>query len=320
MQSSNDKLQEFAIICPGQGSQTQAMLRDFVDNFPIVKQTFEQASDYLHYDLWDLILNNPDDKLNLTQYTQVALLTSSICLWRLWQQEIEAMPTSVSGHSLGEYSALTIAEVLSFEDAVNLVNLRGNLMANLGEKTPGAMAAIIGLDANKVQELCEQITQIGNLVEAVNFNSKEQTVIAGSKIGVNLAVEQAKSSGAKIASVLAVSVAAHSSLMKDASLELSEAMTKIEFNLPKFKFYQNVTGEEVKNLQDLKQNLSLQLYSPVKWQTIIENIKTSGISSFVELGAGKVLSGLNRRIDKSLQTFTSSNLQDWNKLVENLKS
>lgn len=315
MTSSAEKLQKFAIICPGQGSQTQAMLSEFVEEFSLVKQTFTEASDYLNYDLWNLILTNPDDKINQTEYTQVALLVSTYALWRLWQERISATPVSVAGHSLGEYSALLISESLTFKDAVNLVNLRGNLMANVGDKNPGAMAAIIGLDAQKVEEVCAQIIKDGDIAEAVNFNSTEQTVIAGTKTGVDKAISLAKSSGAKIASLLPVSVAAHSSLMQEASLELSEALSRIEVKLPKFEFYQNVTGEKVSSLNELTKNLSLQLYSPVKWQSTIEAISASGVYNFVELGAGKVLSGLNRRINRNLTSFSTSTLKEWEKLA-----
>lgn len=315
MTSSTEKLQKFAIICPGQGSQTQAMLSEFVEEFSIVKQTFVEASDYLNYDLWNLIQSNPDDKINQTQFTQVALLVSTYALWRLWQERISARPVCVAGHSLGEYSAMLISESLTFKDAVNLVNLRGNLMANIGDKNPGAMAAIIGLDMHKLKQVCAQIVKDGDIVEAVNFNSKEQTVIAGTKSGVDKAISLAKSSGAKIASLLPVSVAAHSSLMQEASLELSEALSRIEIKLPKFDFYQNVTGEKVASLNELTKNLSLQLYSPVKWQSVIESISASGVYNFVELGAGKVLSGLNRRIDRNLTSFSTSTLKEWEKLA-----
>lgn len=311
---SATNLEKFAIICPGQGSQSQAMLSDFFDNFLTVRKTFDQASDYLGYDLWDLIKTNPDEKLNLTQYTQVALLVGSYSLWRLWQEELSASPVSVAGHSLGEYSALLIADVLTFKDALELVNLRGNLMANLGEKKPGAMAAIIGLDSDNIEKICQKISFDENIVEAVNFNSKEQTVIAGTKKAVQQAMEIAKSNGAKITALLPVSVAAHSSLMKEASLELKQALEKIEFKTPKFDFYQNVTAQKVEDLESLKNNLFLQLYSPVRWQKTIENISASGIFNFVELGAGKVLSGLNRRIDKNLKNFSTFNLKEWEKL------
>lgn len=287
---------ELAFVFPGQGSQQLGMLADLAEKYGVIGQTFAEASEVLGYDLWDLVQNDAD-KLNQTDKTQPALLTSSVALWRLWEQQGGEMPAYVAGHSLGEYSALVCAGVIAFSDAVELVKLRGEYMLQAVPAGEGAMAAIIGLDDAKVIEACNAATGV---VSAVNFNSPGQVVIAGHIKAVEEAMNNAKEAGAKRALPLPVSVPSHCELMIPAGEKLAEKLATIEFHAPTCTLVQNVSAKAVSDAQVIKANLVSQLSEPVLWTQSIELLSELGVKTTLECGPGKVLSGLNKRIVKGL--------------------
>lgn len=287
---------ELAFVFPGQGSQQLGMLADLAEKHDIIKQTFAEASGVLGYDLWDLVQNDAE-KLGQTDKTQPALLTSSVALWRLWEQQGGEKPAYVAGHSLGEYSALVCSGVIEFKDAVELVKLRGEYMIEAVPAGEGAMAAIIGLDDDKVIAACEAAPGI---VSAVNFNSPGQVVIAGHTAAVEAAMNNAKESGAKRALPLPVSVPSHCELMIPAGKKLAEKLASIEFKSPTCTLVQNVTAKAVSDAQVIKENLVSQLSEPVLWTQSVELLAELGVQSTIECGPGKVLSGLNKRIVKGL--------------------
>lgn len=285
-----------AFVFPGQGSQQLGMLSDLAEKHDIIEKTFAEASDVLGYDLWRLVQEEVE-QLGQTDKTQPALLTASVALWRLWEQQGGAKPAYVAGHSLGEYSALVCAGVVSFTDAVELVKLRGEYMLEAVPPGEGAMAAIIGLDDNKVIEAC---LAVAGIVSAVNFNSPGQVVIAGHVAAVEEAMVNAKSAGAKRALPLPVSVPSHCELMIPAGKKLAEKLESIEFNAPSCILVQNVTAQAVSDPMIIKANLVSQLSEPVLWTQSVELLSTLGVTSTIECGPGKVLSGLNKRIVKGL--------------------
>lgn len=286
-----DKL---AFVFPGQGSQSVGMLSDHMEA-AVVKQTFESASSVLGFDLLELSSSGPAEELNRTENTQPALLTGSIALWRLYQEKGGQLPAFVAGHSLGEYSALVAAGVMKFEDAVHVVRQRGLFMQDAVPAGTGAMAAVLGLDDDKVVELCAQAAE-GEVVEAVNFNSPGQVVIAGQKSAVERAIGLMKEAGAKRALPLPVSVPSHCALMKPAAERLAVELDKIELRSPQISVIQNVTADICTDAQQIRSNLVAQLYSPVRWVETITALNEAGVTQFAECGAGKVLSGLNKRI------------------------
>ena len=293
-----------AFIFPGQGSQAVGMLADFADN-EIVQNTFKEASDALGYDLWALISEGPAEKLNQTHHTQPALLTSSVALWRLWHEQSEVTPSIVAGHSLGEYSALVCAGVISLADGVQLVEKRGQFMQASVPEGTGAMYAIIGLADDKIIEACEQAAE-GQVVSAVNFNSPGQVVIAGNKEAVERAGALCKEAGAKRALPLPVSVPSHCALMKDAADKLAAELEQITFNAPNVPVVNNVDVAIENEAAAIKEALIKQLYSPVRWTETIEYFAANGIEKAVEVGPGKVLQGLVKRISKAV-ACTSAN-------------
>ncbi|MBR7888529.1 ACP S-malonyltransferase [Marinomonas sp. A79] len=287
---------KLAFVFPGQGSQQLGMLADIAEKHDIIEQTFAQASQVLGYDLWNLVQNDAE-KLNQTDKTQPALLTASVALWRLWEQQGGAKPAYVAGHSLGEYSALVCAGVMAFADAVALVKLRGEYMLEAVPAGEGAMAAIIGLDDEKVIKACEEASGI---VSAVNFNSPGQVVIAGHVAAVEAAMVKAKEAGAKRALPLPVSVPSHCELMVPAGKKLAEKLESIEFSAPSCILVQNVTAQAVSDPQTIKANLVAQLSEPVLWTQSVQLLSELGVDTTFECGPGKVLSGLNKRIVKGL--------------------
>ncbi len=293
-----------AFVFPGQGSQQLGMLADIAAEHEVILSTFKEASDVLGYDLWNLVQNDAE-LLSQTDKTQPALLTASVALWRLWQEQEGVMPEYVAGHSLGEYSALVCAGVLSFKDAVNLVRLRGEYMQQAVPAGKGAMAAIIGLDDAKVVEVC---AAIDGVVSAVNFNSPGQVVIAGETESVNLAMAAMKEAGAKRALPLPVSVPSHCELMLPAGEKLAAELDSIEFNAPLCKLVQNVTAEAVSDPVMLKKNLVSQLSEPVLWTQSVLLMADLGVTQTIECGPGKVLSGLNKRIVKGLDAASIGDL------------
>lgn len=290
---------KFAMVFPGQGSQTVGMLKDLADNYPIVKSTFAEASEVLGYDLWALIQTGPAEELNKTWQTQPALLASSVAIYRVWQSENGSEPDFMAGHSLGEYSALVCAGVIDFKDAIKLVELRGKLMQEAVPNGTGAMYAIIGLGNDSIRLACEQAAQ-GQVVAPVNFNSPGQVVIAGNKEAVERAGVLCKEAGAKRALPLAVSVPSHCALMKPAADKLASTLNSITFNAPKFAVINNVDVKVESAADNIKRALIAQLYSPVRWTETVEEMANQGVTLLVEMGPGKVLTGLTKRIVDTL--------------------
>ncbi len=313
--TSTNSMDQTAFIFPGQGSQSLGMLSEFKDNNEVI-QTFEQGSEVLGYNLWDLCQNGPEEQLNQTDKTQPALLAASVALWRVWGKEA-ALPSLVAGHSLGEYSALVCAGILDFEQAIKLVEQRGQFMQQAVPAGVGKMAAIIGLDDDKVLESCEASAQ-NEIVSPVNYNSPGQIVIAGNAEAVERAMVACKENGAKRALPLAVSVPSHCLLMKPASEQLSEVLSGISLNQSDIKVINNVDVTIENDEAKIKDALVRQLYCPVKWSNTIQLMVKQGISSLVECGSGKVLVGLNRRIDRSLASHQINTLSLLNQTVEDL--
>ncbi|MCZ2720237.1 ACP S-malonyltransferase [Marinomonas sp. 15G1-11] len=300
-----------AFVFPGQGSQQLGMLADLSTEYPIIQSTFQEASDVLGYDLWELVQNNAD-ALAQTDKTQPALLTASVALWRLWQEQQAELPEYVAGHSLGEYSALVCAGVLEFKDAVNLVKLRGEYMQQAVPAGQGAMAAIIGLDDETVVKTC---ATVAGVVSAVNFNSPGQVVIAGETGSVNQAMVAMKEAGAKRALPLPVSVPSHCELMLSAGEKLALELERIEFKAPVCKLVQNVSAEVVSDPVLLKKNLVSQLSEPVLWTQSVTLMSGLGVTKTIECGPGKVLTGLNKRIVKGLEATSIGDLGSFTAVV-----
>lgn len=294
----NNKL---ALVFPGQGSQSVGMLAELHAEFATVRDTFTEASAALGYDLWALVANGPDTELNETHRTQPALLTASVAVYRVWLEQGGATPAYLAGHSLGEYSALVCAGVLSLSDAVKLVEKRGQYMQLAVPAGTGAMSAIIGLDDALIAKACAEAAQ-SEVVSPVNFNSPGQVVIAGNKAAVERANELCKAAGAKRALPLPVSVPSHCALMKPAADKLAADLNSISFHTAVIPVVNNVDVVAAADAADIKDALVRQLYSPVRWTESIEFLAAQGVDTVIELGAGKVLSGLIKRINKELNT------------------
>lgn len=290
---------DFAMVFPGQGSQSVGMLAELAEQYPIVTETFAQASDVLGYSLWDLVQNGPEEELNKTWKTQPALLAASVAIWRVWQEKQGKMPQMMAGHSLGEYSALVCAGVIDFAAAIKLVELRGQLMQEAVPAGTGAMYAIIGLDNDAIAKACEEAAQ-GQVVSPVNFNSPGQVVIAGNKEAVERAGVLCKEAGAKRALPLAVSVPSHCALMKPAADNLAVALQEIEFKQPEIQVVNNVDVKAQTDANAIRDALVRQLYNPVRWTETVEFIAEKGITQLLEIGPGKVLTGLTKRISKEM--------------------
>jgi len=293
---------KIAAVFPGQGSQSVAMLAELAETHPEVKATFAEASERLDYDLWALVQEGSAEQLNQTEFTQPAMLAAGVASYRVWLAAGGAEPEILAGHSLGEYSALVVAGVLSLADAAWLVAERGRLMQAAVPAGEGAMAAILGLSDEQVIEVCAAAAQ-DDVVEAVNFNSSGQVVIAGQAAAVERAMSGAKEAGAKRALPLPVSVPSHSSLMKGAADLLSKRFEKIEFSEPRMPVLQNVSATAAADLDGLKNALQQQLFSPVQWVNCVQNLKAEGADVLLELGPGKVLTGLAKRIDRRFASF-----------------
>ncbi|RRV00188.1 [acyl-carrier-protein] S-malonyltransferase [Stutzerimonas xanthomarina] len=291
-----------AFVFPGQGSQSLGMLAELGAQQSVVVDTFAEASSALGYDLWALTQTGPEEQLNQTDKTQPAILAASIAIWRLWQTEGGAQPAFVAGHSLGEYSALVAAGSLPFADAVKLVELRGQLMQQAVPAGQGGMAAILGLEDADVLAACAEAAQ-GEVVSAVNFNAPGQVVIAGSAAAVERAIEACKAKGAKRAMALPVSVPSHCDLMRPAAERFASSVESIEWQAPQIPLVQNVSAAVVADLEVLKRDLLAQLYSPVRWVESMVALGDRGVTSLVECGPGKVLSGLNKRCVKGVSTY-----------------
>jgi len=306
-----------AFVFPGQGSQAVSMLSDFADE-SIVQNTFKEASDALGYDMWQLVSEGPAEKLNQTHYTQPALLTASVALWRLLSTQLEQKPATLAGHSLGEYSALVCAGVISLSEAVKLVQKRGELMQASVPEGVGAMAAVIGLDDETIVTACEK-AQEQEVVSAVNFNSPGQVVIAGHKSAVERAGVLCKEAGAKRVLPLPVSVPSHCALMKDAADELAKELDKITFNTPSISVINNVDVTTENSAEKIKSALVRQLYSPVRWTETVELLAKNGCNQVLEVGPGKVLQGLLKRINKSISCVSVNDQASLTKALELIK-
>ncbi|OXS00603.1 ACP S-malonyltransferase [Shewanella algae] len=292
-------MENFAFVFPGQGSQAVGMLADLAEGYPVVTETFREASEVLGYDLWQLVQQGPAETLNETDKTQPALLSASVALYRAWQAAGKAAPNVMAGHSLGEYSALVCAGVLKFTDAVKLVELRGQLMQQAVPAGTGAMFAIIGLDNDAIAKACEDSAE-GAVVSPVNYNSPGQVVIAGEKAAVERAAAACKAAGAKMAVALPVSVPSHCALMKPAADKLASALGNIEFSQPQIPVINNADVAQPLAAADIRDALVRQLYSPVRWTETVEAMAAMGVTELYEVGPGKVLTGLCKRINKSL--------------------
>lgn len=290
-----------AFVFPGQGSQAVGMLAELGSQHGVIRDTFAEASAALGYDLWALTQEGPAEELNRTDRTQPAILSASIALWRLWQAEGGAQPAFVAGHSLGEYSALVAAGSLPFADAVRLVELRGQLMQQAVPAGQGGMAAILGLDDDTVRAACAEAAQ-GEVVSAVNFNAPGQVVIAGAAAAVERAIEACKARGAKRAMALPVSVPSHCALMRPAAEQFAAAVEASAWQVPQIAIVQNTTAAVPADLDSLRAELLAQLYSPVRWVESIVTLAGQGVTELVECGPGKVLSGLNKRCAKGVNT------------------
>ncbi|OEY67148.1 ACP S-malonyltransferase [Marinobacter sp. X15-166B] len=292
-----------AFIFPGQGSQSVGMLSGAAGNWPIVEQTFAEASDLLGFDLWKLCQQGPAEELNQTAVTQPALLTASVALWREWFVAGGEAPQFLAGHSLGEYSALVAAESLNFFDAVKLVRLRGELMQSAVPKGVGRMAAILGLDDAAVIAACAEASGT-EVAAAANFNAPGQVVIAGNTAAVDRAIELCKERGARKAIPLPVSVPSHCALMTGAAEELAEALNEVTFNDAVIPVVQNVTATAEQDRDVIKANLVRQLYSPVLWTDCVKTLIANDVQVAVECGSGNVLAGLIKRIERGLPVHT----------------
>lgn len=289
----------FTLAFPGQGSQSVGMLAELAAEFATVEATFAEASEVLGYDLWQLVQQGPVEELNKTFKTQPALLAASVAIWRVWQEQGGAAPVVMAGHSLGEYSALVCAGVIDFRDAVKLVELRGQLMQQAVPEGVGAMSAVIGLDDQAIADACSQAAQ-DEVVSPVNFNSPGQVVIAGNKDAVERAGVLCKEAGAKRVLPLPVSVPSHCALMKPAADELAKALENIQFNTPVISVINNVDVAQETDPAAIKDALVRQLYLPVRWTEVVETMAGLGVTLEIEAGPGKVLSGLVKRINKTI--------------------
>lgn len=296
----------FALVFPGQGSQSVGMMNAYGDS-PVVRQTFDQASAALGRDLWQLVAEGPAEALNQTVNTQPLMLTAGVAVFRLWQEKGGPLPKLVAGHSLGEYSALVAAGVLELKDAVPLVELRAKAMQEAVPAGEGAMAAIMGLDADSIKAVCAESAQ-GQVVQAVNFNSPEQTVIAGHAAAVQRAADGCKAKGAKRAIMLPVSAPFHCSLMQPAAEKLKARLASLSLNAPRIDVVNNVDVAIVNDADQIKDALVRQAAAPVRWVETMQAMQTAGVTQVVECGPGKVLSGVAKRCAEGLVGLAMADL------------
>jgi [acyl-carrier-protein] S-malonyltransferase len=292
----------FAFVFPGQGSQSVGMLAELASAEPLVQETFAEASSVLGYDLWQLCQQGPEDQLGATERTQPAMLTAGVATWRVWRKHGGPLPSAMAGHSLGEYSALVCSGAMDFKTAVALVQFRGQAMQAAVPAGQGAMAAILGVDDAEVEAACAEVSRIGaagEIVQAANFNSPGQVVIAGSATAVDRAIEVLKGKGAKRAIKLPVSVPSHTALMQPAAERLAEKLKTINVVQPDVRDIYTVDVKTHQGPDSIRQALVQQLVKPVRWTETVRALLAGGAKVVVECGPGKVLTGLNRRIDKN---------------------
>lgn len=303
-----------AFVFPGQGSQKIGMLADLAEAFPVITETFAEASSVLGYDLWHMVQQGSQEDINLTERTQPLLLTASVAVWRLWQAQGGAMPVLMAGHSLGEWSALVCSGVIDFCDAVMLVQQRGAFMQAAVPAGEGAMAAIIGLDDSAIMKACAEASETG-VVSAVNFNSPGQVVIAGQLAAVERAMLLCKEAGAKRALPLPVSAPFHTSLMQPAADKLATYIAATHFRAPQIPIVHNVHAKVEVEPELIKSLMIQQIYSPVLWVDCVNALAQAGISQIVECGAGSVLAGLVKRIDKTIAVAATGTIEEFNKAL-----
>ena len=300
-----------AIVFPGQGSQSKNMLADFYDGFTVFKDTITEASDALGFNLWETITAEDQSQLNKTEFTQPAIVACSVGLWNVYKQETGLMPKYLAGHSVGEYSALVAASSISLAEAVNLVSKRGKFMQLATPEGVGAMAAIIGLKDEDVFDVCKNASSENSVVTPANFNSPGQVVIAGHKEAVLNAESLAKEKGARRFLVLEVSVPSHCGLMQSAADKLAQELDNITFNTPEIPVIHNYDVSEHKDSRSIKDALVKQLYSPVKWTQTVEFFANNEIEQIIECGPGKVLTGLNKRIAKQIESKSINDINSF---------
>jgi [acyl-carrier-protein] S-malonyltransferase len=286
-----------AFVFPGQGSQSIGMLAALGAAEPVVRETFAEASEVLGYDLWQLVQTGPEADLGATERTQPAMLAAGVATWRVWLRHGGPRPVAMAGHSLGEYSALVCSEALDFREALDLVRHRGQLMQQAVPLGEGAMAAILGLDDAELELACREAAQ-GQVVEPVNFNAPGQTVIAGNAAAVARAMEAARARGAKRAVLLPVSVPSHSSLMRDAAGRLAERLARVPLRMPNVADVYTVDVRTHASPDGIRQSLTEQLFKPVRWADTVRAMLARGATTLVECGPGKVLTSLNKRIER----------------------
>ena len=309
---------KYSIVFPGQGSQSLGMLSDLNSNFSVVSKVFQEASDSISVDLWK-ILNEDQEALNLTENTQPIMLAAGYATFKVLSEETSLSPVSMAGHSLGEYTALVASSSMNLFDAIRLVRKRGELMQAAVPSGTGSMAAILGLEDSVIIEICQKASNNG-VVEAVNFNSPGQVVIAGEKNAVAHACELMKEAGAKRALILPVSVPSHCSLMKEAAAKFKIFIESVEFEDPNIKVIHNVDADYARDIIDIKAKLVEQLHMPVLWTDSVNKMKESGVEKLIEVGPGKVLTGLTKRIDKSLSASAIIDVNSLKSTIEEISN
>lgn len=306
-----------AFIFPGQGSQKIGMLAELAALYPVVKDTFAEASTTLGYDMWDLVQNGQQEDINLTERTQPILLTSSVAIWRIWRQRGGPTPALMAGHSLGEWSALVCAEGVSFEDALKLVRMRGAFMQEAVPFGEGAMAAVIGMDDDVIRDVCARAAE-SQVVAPVNYNSPGQVVIAGNAAAVDRAIGLLKDAGCKRTMPLPVSAPFHTSLMRPAADRLAEHIHATSFRTPLIPVVHNVHGRTESDPEAIKALMVEQIYNPVLWVDCMQALATAGTDTVVECGPGKVLAGLAKRISKDVVAYTTDDSASLDKAIGEL--
>ena len=305
-----------ALVFPGQGSQSKNMLSDFIGD-PDFKEIISQASEILGYDIEKIV--EDEEKINNTIYTQPVMLATSYAMWILMKKYLNLKICIGAGHSLGEYSALVANDSISFKDGLSIVKKRAELMSNAMRGIDGAMAAIIGLSGNEVDEICKQLSNQDSIIEAVNFNCPGQTVIAGHSKAIDDAAQKLKDAGAKIVKKLPVSLAAHTSLLRPVADELKDELSKIDINLTtSFDVIHNYDLSVSENIECRVNALAMQVCSPVRWIETLELFNKKNVTDIIEVGSGNVLSGLVKRFDKSINMHSINNIEDINILKQTL--
>ena len=319
-ETQTDSPIQLALVFPGQGSQSLGMLQDLAAEYPVIEQTFAEASEGAGVDLWTLSKDGPVEQLNQTEFTQPALLAASVALYRVWQEQGGATPKALSGHSLGEYSALVAAGALTLKDAAKLVRTRGQLMQNAAPAGTGGMAAVLGAEDDVVAQACTDASTDSEKVVPANFNSPGQIVIGGHQAAVDRAVKLLGERGVRKVMPLAVSVPSHTPLMRDAAEKLRAEFKNVAWQAPNIPVIQNVDAQVHHSIEEIQDALVRQLFMPVLWTQCVQALKADGITTIVECGPGKVLSGLIKRIDKELDAKPLGTSADMTNALTELKA